>query len=231
MLPVGVSTILALASSGCSGPLSTLDPGGPSSSTAAGLWWGMFVFSSLVLMALVALWVYAVRYDPERTAERDVRRLHRRFVLFGGLLLPTSSITVLLAIGIPAGHSMLPLPLADERVVNIEVTGHQWWWEVVYPEAGVRLVDELHIPAGTAVDLRITSADVIHSFWVPRLGGKLDAIPGRHNLLRLRAEEPGTYRGQCAEFCGLSHAHMTFQVEVHSAEAFDEWLKAAGTHD
>jgi cytochrome c oxidase subunit 2 len=107
----------------------------------------------------------------------------------------------------------------------IEVTGHQWWWEVRYPDTGITLRNELHIPVGQPVDIHLTTADVIHAFWVPRLGGKLDAIPGRTNVLRLQADRPGSYRGQCAEFCGMNHAHMQFTVEAHPPEAFDQWLE------
>jgi cytochrome c oxidase subunit II len=191
----------------------------------------MFVFFSLVLVAVVALWAYAIRHDPSGMQDQDQARLHRRLLVVGGLILPTTSITVLLAIGIPAGHTMLPLPPADGRIVRIDVTGHQWWWEVTYPGTRVRLVDELHMPAGVPVDIHIATADVIHSFWVPRLGGKMDAIPGRRNVLRLLADEVGTYRGSCAEFCGLGHAHMTFLVHVHSRDDFVDWLEAADLDD
>ena len=107
------------------------------------------------------------------------------------------------------------------------MTARQWQWEVSYPDTGVRLRDELHIPAGAAVDLHLTSEDVIHSFWVPRLGGKLDMFPGRTNVLRLQADEPGLYYGQCAEFCGTGHAHMKFTVRAHAPDEFDAWLEGA----
>jgi cytochrome c oxidase subunit II len=126
------------------------------------------------------------------------------------------------------GHSLLPLPPADgQQVIRIDVTGRQWQWEIHYPGTGLHLVDELHIPAGLPVDVHLHSADVIHSFWVPRLAHKLDAIPGHVNVLRLVADEPGSYRGQCAEFCGLGHAHMDFVVHAHAPEDFYRWLEAA----
>lgn len=211
----------------CSGPFSTLDPAGPSAATAAWLWWIMFAFSAVVLVALTALWVFASVRQPKPGSEARVRQVHRRWLIGGGLLLPIGSVTALLIIGIPAGHSMLPLPVGGDPPLRIEVTGHMWWWEVHYPDHDVELRNVLHIPAGKPVDLHLTSADVIHSFWVPRLGGKLDMIPGRTNVLRLQADAPGSYRGQCAEFCGIGHAHMQFEVQAHEPDGFEQILREA----
>lgn len=212
--------------SGCGGPLSVLDPAGPAAQAAAGLWWLMFGSFAVVLLAVIALWWYAMR----RPTESDDPRRNSRLIIGGGVLLPLVSIAGLLAVGIPAGHRMLPLPTPD-NVLRIDVTGHQWWWEVHYPDTGIRLRNELHIPAGTPVDIHLTTADVIHAFWVPRLAGKLDAIPGRTNILRLQAEHPGMYRGQCAEFCGLHHAHMQFSVTAHKPDAFRQWQDEAASHE
>ncbi|PAU61539.1 cytochrome c oxidase subunit II [Pseudomonas indica] len=188
------------------------------------LWWAMLGFASLVLLGVTALWLYAMHRAPRETSAEQARRINRRWIVGGGLLLPGLSILLLLAFGIPAGHRLLPLPLA-EPPLRIEVTGHQWWWEVRYPD-GVVTANQLHIPAGRPVDLAVSSADVIHSFWVPRLGGKLDMIPGRRHVLRLQADRPGTYRGQCAEFCGSQHAHMAIHVVAHDEPAFQAWLAA-----
>jgi cytochrome c oxidase subunit II len=172
-----------------------------------------------------------MRRDPRSPREQDSRRLHRRLLVGGGLVLPLGSILVLLAFGIPAGHRMLPLPPDDGTAMRIDVRAQQWWWESSYPGTGIRLADEVHMPAGVPVDVHLSSADVIHSFWVPRLAGKLDAIPGHENVLRLQADAPGVYRGQCAEFCGLGHAHMQFTVHVHTPEEFEIWLEAAQQDD
>lgn len=186
----------------------------------------MFGAFGLVLLAVIALWCFAIRHSTPV----DNPRRNLRLIIGGGIVLPLLSITGLLAIGIPAGHRMLPLPTSQD-VLHIHVTGHQWWWEVHYPESGIRLRDELHIPAGAPVDIHLTTADVIHSFWVPRLAGKLDAIPGRTNILRLQAERPGVYLGQCAEFCGLHHAHMQFSVTAHEPAAFQQWLNETSAND
>ena len=191
----------------------------------------MFAVFSLVLLVVVGLWLYAMGRDPGTLDAAQARRVHRRWIIGGGILLPLGCITVLLAFGIPMGHSMLPLPPAQGEALEIHVTAHQWRWEVRYPEAGIALRDELHIPAGRPVDIHLSSADVIHSFWVPRLGGKLDAIPGRTHVLRLQADAPGVYRGQCAEFCGSGHAHMQFRVIAHTADDFRAWWREARGDD
>jgi len=213
---------------GCSGPFSTLDPAGPSADSARWLWWGMFLFFTLVFVLVVALWLYAI-HRPQRnpahpTDEPANRRIQKFWLIGGGIILPGVTIIILLSFGIPAGHRMLPLPLMSGEPLRIDVTGHQWWWEVSYPDTGITLENEIHIPVGVPVDFHLSTADVIHAFWVPRLGGKLDTIPGRVNILRLQADEAGVYRGQCAEFCGLHHAHMQFTVEVHSAENYARWI-------
>ncbi|CEA01002.1 cytochrome c oxidase subunit II [Pseudomonas saudimassiliensis] len=187
----------------------------------------MASFSVVTLIVVVLLWLYASRRQPGEVPDEQAQRIQNRWVVGGGLILPISAITLLLAFGIPIGHRMLPLPLAEGEALRIDVTARQWQWDVSYPGTGVRLLDELHIPAGTAVDLHLTSEDVIHSFWVPRLGGKLDMFPGRTNVLRLQADEPGVYYGQCAEFCGTGHAHMKFTVRAHTPAEFEAWLEGA----
>jgi len=193
---------------------------------AADLWWGMVAVSALVLLAVVGLWLRALYRTPREQDEATLRRIGRRWIIGGGIILPSVSIAVLLAFGIPLGHRMLPLPVTGAQPLRIEVTGHQWHWQFRYPDHGIDSRDRLVIPAGRAIDFHVGSADVIHSFWIPRLGGKIDAIPGRTNVLRLRADQPGQLRGQCAEFCGAGHAHMAFAVVVLDAAAFDAWLEA-----
>lgn len=190
----------------------------------------MFGFSALVLLIVVVLWLYAMRRKPISVTEAQIRRINQRWLIGGGLLLPMISILVLLGFAVPMGHRMLPLSVPGQVPLRIEVTGHQWWWEVRYPDAGIQLKNELHLPTGVPIDVHLTSADVIHSFWVPRLAGKLDMIPGRTNILRLKADTPGRFRGQCSEFCGLGHAYMVFEVQAHSPENFNVWLEAH-THE
>ncbi|MGZ8160015.1 MAG: cytochrome c oxidase subunit II [Methylobacter sp.] len=225
---VPISILFFLA--GCNGPQSALNPAGPSAHAVAKLWWAMFGFSALVLLVIVALWLFAIWRKPKPLTDKEAGRLSLRWIIGGGFVLPVVSLTVLLGFGIPMGYRMLPLPLTGETLLRIDVTGHQWWWEVRYPDAGIVLKNELHLPAGVPVDIHVTSSDVIHSFWVPRLAGKLDMIPGRTNILRLQADAPGHFRGQCAEFCGTGHAGMVLAVQAHTPKDFQAWLEA-NTHE
>lgn len=219
-----LSSLLLL--SGCAGPQSGLEPAGPNALAIAWLWWGMFAGFALVLVVVVALWIYALKRTQQQLSDSQAYRVGQRWIIGGGLVLPIVSILLILAVGIPAGYRMLPIPSPDHRSLRVDVVGHQWWWEVHYPDSGVTTANELHLPVGVPVNIHTTSTDVIHSFWVPRLGGKVDALPGRTNILRLHASETGSFRGQCAEFCGERHAHMVLAVEVHSGEDFADWLQA-----
>ncbi len=209
----------------CAGPQSTLDPVGPSAQVVAALWWGMLALFTLVFAVVVALWLYAMRRKPRARDRETERRTGMRWIVGGGVMLPVASISVLLAFGMPAGQHIRALPGSGPPLV-VDVIGHQWWWEVRYPQSGVVTANQLLLPAGRPVDLRVTSADVIHSFWVPRLAGKIDMLPGTVNVLRLVADRPAVLRGQCAEFCGAQHALMVLAVEAVSAERFEGWLAA-----
>ncbi|RUO34245.1 cytochrome c oxidase subunit II [Aliidiomarina sanyensis] len=211
---------------GCSGPFSMLDPAGPSAQMVVWLWWGMFWFSVVVMALLCWGWWVAMQRDGRDVPQEQAQRKLHRWVWLGGIGLPVLAITLLLAFGIPFGHRMLPHP--DENVVRIDVEANQWFWRVTYPDHNIELIDTIVIPVSTPIDFRLSSTDVIHSFWVPRLGGKLDAIPGRTNVLRLQADEIDTYRGLCAEYCGTAHAFMKFEVSAVSEEDFAEWLEAQG---
>ena len=110
--------------------------------------------------------------------------------------------------------------------LRVDVSGRQWWWEFKYPDLKVVTANELHLPAGQEVAFNLHAPDLIHSFWVPQLGGKRDVVPGRVNRITLTPDEPGEYPGQCAEYCGLSHANMRFRVVVHSKIDFEKWIAA-----
>ena len=119
-------------------------------------------------------------------------------------------------------------PARASTAMTVRVTGHQWFWEVSYPGTRAVTANEIHIPARTRVLVVAKTADVIHSFWVPQLNRKIDMIPGRTNRVLLDADEPGVYRGQCAEFCGLQHAHMAMKVFAQPPERFHSWLTRMG---
>ena len=211
---------------GCGGPFSALDPASPMAQQVANVWWGMFAFATLVLLVVSALWIYAMLRRPRAFSDEQADRINRRWIIGGGLILPTASVTVLLILGIPTGRGMIPMPVEGEQPLNVEITGHQWWWQIHYPDTGVTTANQLIIPANRLIDVHVTSADVVHSFWVPRLGGKMDMLPGRTNVIRIEADRTGIFHGQCSEFCGLQHTHMKLHVEAMTTEGFQSWIDA-----
>lgn len=179
---------------------------------------------SAVLFALVmTLFVLAVR-RPGWGANISPGR----WLVVGGLVLPAVVLLPLIAYALVAGERLLPLP--GHAPPQIEAIGQQWTWTFRYPDhGGVETKNVLHIPAGTPIDVLVSSHDVIHAFWIPRLAGKIDAVPGHVNRLRIQADQPGNYAGQCNEFCGLGHAGMRFDVIVHRPADFSAALARAAT--
>jgi cytochrome c oxidase subunit 2 len=134
---------------------------------------------------------------------------------------------VLLIIGIPTIKIVFKTQEAPAATaLQVDVAGKQWWWEFTYPEFKLTTANELHLPVGQTVAFNLLAPDVIHSFWIPGLGGKRDVVPHRVNRIVLTPEAPGEFLGQCAEYCGISHANMRFRVTVHPKEDFDRWVKA-----
>ena len=210
-----------LALLGCGTPLSTLDPAGPAAANIATLWWVMF-WGAAVLFTLVLALLALSFLRPSAIAA--IKPMH--WIIGGGLILPVPVLMAVLVAALLLGERLLPLPGAPDPM-RIEAHASRWHWQFSYPQLpGAPTSDILHIPAGEAVDIVITAADVIHSFWVPRLGGKMDAIPGHTNIVRLEADEPGTYRGICAEYCGTGHDTMWFAVEAHAGPDFAAALGA-----
>jgi len=210
-LAAGLATPLL---AGCSGPLSTLDPAGGAASSVATLWWVMLAGATALLMLVLVLLAWSFMRSAG-SVRPEV------WLIGGGLVLPGVVLPPLLIYGLWGGEQLLARPGA--AALTVEVHAERWRWTFRYPDAegGPRTsTDVLHIPAGRPIDISVTSGDVIHSFWVPRLAGKIDAIPGHTNVLRLSADRPGIYHGTCAEFCGTGHTAMTMRVEVHAAEDY-----------
>lgn len=208
--------------------LGALDPVGDEARTIDDLWWFMLVLAAAVLVIVMAILVIGlVRRggDPDvrssTTSELAGSRAARWSVLGGGIALPAVVVTGVLVATV---WTMRAVGTDEPAAFEIEVVGHQWWWEVTYPDHGVVTANELHIPAEQPVDVVLRSADVIHSFWVPSLAGKLDLLPDRPNRLRLEASRPGEFAGVCAEFCGLQHANMRFVVVAHEPGDFEDWV-------
>jgi cytochrome c oxidase subunit II len=201
---------------------SALAPEGPVARAMADLWWLMLGLGAAVFVLFAVLLVVGLfRHPPQQTGS-DGEPWVGRWIVGGGVVMPLIVLTVVFAATVYAMRVVPSTPPADALVV--EIVGHQWWYEVSYPDEDVSTVNELHIPVGRPVALELTSADVIHSFWVPALGGKLDLLPDGTNTLVLQADETGEHQALCAEFCGLEHAHMKLRVVAEPADAFSAWL-------
>lgn len=188
------------------------------------LWWIMLWASVAIFLVVSAVLVLAVARPAMLRAAGP-----ERIMFWGGIVFPATVLTALVIAAFVLGERLLAYP-REPAPLRIEAEARQWVWAFRYPDAGgLETADVLHIPAGRDVDFVVISADVIHSFWIPRLGGKIDAIPGHENMVRLRADRPGVYGGVCAEFCGVGHAAMTFTVEAHADE--DYAARLAGLAD
>jgi cytochrome c oxidase subunit II len=205
----------------CDGPQSTLIPAGEAAERIAGLFWWMTGFAAVIWITVIMLTLYAVGAPPERHDRRRTNFL----IIGGGAIVPTIAVAVLAVFGLaPIPALLAPAP---EGSLRITVSGEQWWWRVSYqPATGepVVLANEIRLPVGEPVEFHLESPDVIHSFWIPSLGGKIDMIPGRITRLALTPTKTGVFRGACAEYCGTSHAFMNFDVVVEDKAAFDRWL-------
>ncbi|MDX2205293.1 MAG: cytochrome c oxidase subunit II [Hyphomicrobiaceae bacterium] len=214
------SAVLVLP--GCEGIQSALAPKGADASLIAQVSWVVFIGAGLIFALVLGLTLYALLAPQARSSWTA----SHGFIIGGGIVFPVVTLTALLVYGLSLTGSVGRS--TEVPAVRIEVTGEQFWWRVRYQEHGgkaaVDAANELHIPVGQPVELTLRSADVIHSFWVPNLAGKLDMIPGQQNVLSIKASAPGTYRGQCAEYCGIQHAQMAFYVVAHPPEAFERWL-------
>jgi cytochrome c oxidase subunit II len=204
---------------------SVLAPNGIQAEQIAELAWLLFGFGSFVLaIAMSAVWLAI------RGSSRTRRMLaQENAVITLGIVFPAVTLTLLLGYGVWLTRSHLGLA-SDRNAVGIEVVGEQWWWRVSYSASdgtAIASANEIRIPVGLSVTFKLRAADVIHSFWVPSLGGKVDMIPGRITHLRLTAERPGIYRGQCAEYCGGPHALMAFEVMAMPAADYAAWLRRA----
>lgn len=207
---------------------SALQPYGPYSDVIAALFWGMLVVSVLILLGVLALLAIGLlQRKRAHEAEPLGYTQSRNLVLLSGIVIPIIILLVFTLSSAAVNQKIVPLNADD--ALTIEVVGHRWWWEITYlgnnPSERVKTANEIHIPVGEPVRLILKSNDVIHSFWVPNLNGKTDLIPGRTNVAWIQADQPGTFRGQCGEFCGMQHAKMAFTVESHPAEEFRNWLE------
>ena len=200
---------------------SALDPAGRDARVIADLFWFMLPAAIILWLLVNGLFFYVTRLQPKKLS----RRLAEALVIGGGIVFPTLALAGLLGYGL----SIMPDQRAPGDGLTIRVTGEQWWWRVEYwPEGADQPVvsaNEIRLPVNERTEIKLDADEVIHSFWIPSLAGKMDMFPGRQTRLALEPEAVGTYRGQCAEFCGASHALMAFQAVVMEPDAFDAWLE------
>jgi cytochrome c oxidase subunit II len=222
-LRLAIAGLVAVLATGCNSNQAITNPATGPAREINTLWWAMFAGAMVVFGVVVGLLVLAfVRRHRSDDASDDDRGPYM-VIIGGGLAAPIVFLAILFGfvIHVMPATSAPPGPTK----LTIEVIGHQWFWEVRYHGTPAVTANEIHIPAATPVDVRVTTADVIHSFWVPRLNRKIDMIPGQVNRIELDAPDPGVYRGQCSEFCGVGHAQMAFDVIVQPPGKFRAWLR------
>lgn len=226
--------------SGCVGAQSSLDPAGPQAQHIARIWWQMFFILAaifLIVMTTLAIATWRRRASANSEAESqsvlkpDVGSEWRMSTLVASAVVITVFILFILLISsFLTGRSLHSLAESNLKPLTIDITGQQWWWQIKYendmPSRMVTTANEIHIPVGRVVQFKLKSNDVIHSFWVPNLHGKTDLIPGHIAATWIRADRPGIFRGQCAEFCGHQHAHMAFTVFAETEAQFKVWYDA-----
>ncbi|HUQ12616.1 MAG TPA: cytochrome c oxidase subunit II [Steroidobacteraceae bacterium] len=202
-----------------------LDTAGPFAQHIAGLFWTFVAVTAVVYLVVMGFLIHALRRRSRAAAGEAPADTAKSLRVIGGAVIATAVVLVGLALSDFFAGRALARPPAD--AMRVQITAHQWWWEIEYPDANpslrIRTANELHIPVGKPVALELISDDVIHSFWVPSLNGKRDLIPGYANSLALQASRPGVYQGKCAEFCGLQHAQMNVTVHAEDPQRFATW--------
>jgi cytochrome c oxidase subunit 2 len=230
LLPAAGCLVLA---TGCTGAASALEPRGPRAADIAGLWWLMFWLAAAVYVVVVAILAHGLfrrraapaGQDPTRpvaAGEEGAGRAGLAYLTVAGVAVQALIVLVVLIATIRS-MAVNAAPATPPRVA-VDVVGFQYWWMVRYPDRDATTANEIHIPVGEPVQLNLSSVDVIHSFWVPQLMGKMDLIPGKTQSTWIQADEPGVYWGECAEYCGIQHARMAFLVVAEPPEQFAAWL-------
>lgn len=227
-----VLSVLALTGCGSTklelgnAPESILNPAGPVAKLQLSLIELSFWITAGIFVVVAGVLVFVMIRYRERRHQREQLPAQVEGNTFLELLwtiVPVLLLAVLGVVTVSGSFALANLAPAKKAVV-VEITGHQYWWAFTYPQLGITTANDLHIPVGKKIDLELTSADVMHAFWVPRLAGKTDAVPGRTNYMWFEASKPGIYTGQCAEFCGTGHADMRIIVDAQSPAAYAQWV-------
>ena len=220
----GALLLTASLLTACNAPTpSTLEPDGPKASQVATSWWLLFAVAAAVCVIVIALAI--IPLAVRRRAHADPDNQGMRFVGIFGVAIPAVIFGGVFALGLRDLSSSASPPSPTQ--VTIDVVAHQWWWEFRYEGSGGTTAvsaNEVHVPVGVPVELRLSTDDVIHSFWVPKLTPKTDLIPKKVNTTWLTASKPGVYRGECAEYCGVEHAYMDFALVAQSSSDYRAWV-------
>ncbi|MCS7207084.1 MAG: cytochrome c oxidase subunit II [Dehalococcoidia bacterium] len=235
LVGVGLFLVIPLLLTACTAPQNTFAGQGDQARTILGLYWLLIGAAAFVGVVVIAMLLYAFFRFRHRPGAGEPQEVHGNTRLeIAWFLIPT---IIVLIVAIPSWRTIFRFGQAPPpNALQVQVVAHQWWWEFRYlnhrgPDGNpIVSGNELYLPVGQPVALTLVSSDVIHSFWVPRLAGKMDANPGVTTRLTFTPHETGTFYGQCAEFCGLSHALMRFRVKVLPAEEFQQWVQRRQAH-
>jgi cytochrome c oxidase subunit 2 len=219
---LSASLFLFLAACAGNAPQTTLKPKGDVARRIDHLINPVFIVAGVVFVLVEGLVLLAVFKFRARPDSPEPEQIHGNTRLEVGWTLAPA--LILLAVAVPTIKTIFDLARAPANAVNVTVTGHQFWWEIRYDDLGVVTANELRMPVGRPVEITLKSVDVIHSFWIPPLGGKTDVVPGRENHMHYSADAAGTYLGQCTEFCGASHANMRARAIAMAPQDFDAWV-------
>ena len=233
-LAASATSTLALGALGCSGFQSVLDPHGPKAEAISHLNSFLVTTATIVFVLVICALVFALRSSMTREVAHDERdaeepERNRSMARWVTVAAAVTAVIMLVFVFVSVSTGSAIARVGGLRPLRIDVTGHQWWWEVEYPDNAVpqnivTTANEIHVPVGRPVLIKMTSDDVIHSFWAPNLDGKKDLIPGHETRTWFRADTAGVYRGQCAEFCGYQHAKMAFFIVAEPRVEFEHWL-------
>lgn len=231
--------LVAMVVAGCSeSAQSTFDPKGPVADRQLSLFWLIFWLAVAVFIVVEGALLYSI-FKYRRRSGQDENQLPEQvhgntkleltwtiipFFLLLAIAVPTY-MTIADQHKPPTGNELVEMTGANNAPITVDVIGHQWWWEFRYPDLGITTANQMHVPTDTVINMNLISTDVIHSFWVPKLGGKTDVIPGRDNTMWWIASEEGVFEGQCAELCGVAHGQMKFIVVAHDAEGYQAWVE------
>jgi len=222
---VAAATLLAAGCHGNNNSQNSLHPDGPDAHKILNLFTPFFFVAVIIGIGVFVATVFVAIRFRERPGNENPKQVHGNSTLeITWTIIPVLILAVMAIFTVPTIFKLAKVPKGP-NVIHVDVMAHQWWWEYKYPKENIYTANELHIPIGHPVVLSLTSDNVIHDFWVPELSGKKDVTPGQTNTEVIQAEHPGTYLGQCAEYCGLSHADMRLRVVAQSEADYESWVR------